>query len=103
LVPENVTDLLHSPEEICRRAIVPGHWEGILIHWCFNRSSVGTAGGAQNPASLFLCKIGTAMVPRPALDSFTRQMKRLPAAIAARALTMIAGSEMACHPDLPAV
>ena len=37
-----------------------------------------------------------------ALDGFTRQMKRLPAALR-KSMTYDRGSEMACHPELARV
>jgi IS30 family transposase len=61
--------IIHRPEEIEAR-LVPGHWEGDLIK------------GAD-----------------AVLESFTRQMKRLPAALR-RSMTYDRGSEMACHPEL---
>lgn len=95
MVPE-LLRIIHRPEEIEAR-IVPGHWEGDLIKGAFNRSSVGTL-VERKTRFVVLCKMdgnGAAAV----LDSFTRQMKRLPAALR-KSMTYDRGSEMACHPEL---
>ena len=95
MVPESLR-IIHRPEEIEAR-IVPGHWEGDLIKGAFNRSSVGTL-VERKTRFVVLCKMdgnGAAAV----LDSFTRQMKRLPAALR-KSMTYDRGSEMACHPEL---
>jgi IS30 family transposase len=47
MVPDSLR-IINRPEEIEAR-LVPGHWEGDLIKGAFNRSSVGTAGRAQDP------------------------------------------------------
>lgn len=95
MVPESLR-IINRPEEIEAR-LVPGHWEGDLIKGAFNRSSVGTL-VERKTRFVVLCKMngnGAAAV----LDSFTRQMKRLPAALR-RSMTYDRGSEMACHPEL---
>ena len=95
IVPETLR-IIHRPEEIEAR-IVPGHWEGDLIKGAFNRSSVGTL-VERKTRFVVLCKMngnGAAAV----LDSFSRQMKRLPAALR-KSMTYDRGSEMACHPEL---
>jgi len=95
IVPETLR-IIHRPEEIEAR-IVPGHWEGDLIKGAFNRSSVGTI-VERKTRFVVLCKMngnGAAAV----LDSFSRQMKRLPAALR-KSMTYDRGSEMACHPEL---
>ncbi len=95
MVPESLR-IIHRPEEIEAR-VVPGHWEGDLIKGAFNRSSVGTL-VERKTRFVVLCKMngnGAAA----ALDSFIRQMKRLPAMMR-KSMTYDRGSEMACHPDL---
>ena len=95
MVPESLR-IVHRPEEIEAR-LVPGHWEGDLIKGAFNRSSVGTL-VERKTRFVVLCKMrgnGADAV----LDSFARQMKRLPAALR-KSMTCDRGSEMACHPEL---
>jgi transposase, IS30 family len=95
MVPESLRSI-KRPEEIAAR-LVPGHWEGDLIKGAFNRSSVGTL-VERKTRFVVLCKMrgnGAEAV----LDSFTRQMKRLPAALR-KSMTYDRGSEMACHPEL---
>lgn len=95
MVPESLR-IINRPEEIEAR-IVPGHWEGDLIKGAFNRSSVGTL-VERKTRFVVLCKMdgnGAEAV----LDSFTRQMKRLPSVLR-KSMTYDRGSEMACHPDL---
>lgn len=95
MVPESLR-IVHRPEEIEAR-IIPGHWEGDLIKGAFNRSSVGTL-VERKTRFVVLCKMngnGADAV----LDSFTRQMKRLPVALR-KSMTYDRGSEMACHPEL---
>ena len=95
MVPESLR-IINRPEEIEAR-LVPGHWEGDLIKGAFNRSSVGTL-VERKTRFVVLCKMrgnGAEAV----LDSFTRQMKRLPAALR-KSMTYDRGSEMACHPEL---
>lgn len=80
-----------------RARLVPGHWEGDLIKGAFNRSSVGTL-LERKTRFVVLCKVrgnGADAV----LDSFGRQMKRLPAALR-KSMTYDRGSEIACHPEL---
>ena len=95
MVPETLR-ITHRPEEIEAR-IVPGHWEGDLIKGAFNRSSVGTL-VERKTRFVVLCKMN-GNGAQAALDSFTRQMKRLPA-IMRKSMTYDRGSEMACHPEL---
>ncbi len=88
--------IMNRPEEI-EAGLVPGHWEGDLIKGAFNRSSVGTL-VERRTRFVVLCRMrgnGAEAV----LDSFTRQMKRLPAALR-KSMTYDRGSEMACHPEL---
>jgi IS30 family transposase len=95
IVPESLR-IIHRPEEVEAR-IVPGHWEGDLIKGAFNRSSVGTL-VERKTRFVVLCKMN-GNGAEAALDSFTRQMKRLPAMMR-KSMTYDRGSEMACHPDL---
>jgi IS30 family transposase len=95
MVPESLR-IINRPEEIEAR-LVPGHWEGDLIKGAFNRSSVGTL-VERKTRFVVLCKMkgnGADAV----LDSFSRQMKRLPVALC-KSMTYDRGSEMACHPEL---
>jgi len=95
MVPESLR-IFNRPEEIEAR-LVPRHWEGGLIKGAFNRSSVGEQ-VERKTRFVVLCKTrgnGAEAV----LDSFTRQMKRLPAALR-KSMTYDRGSEMACHPEL---
>lgn len=95
MIPESLR-IINRPEEIEAR-LVPGHWEGDLIKGAFNRSSVGTL-VERKTRFVVLCKMkgnGAEAV----LDSFARQMKRLPVALR-RSMTYDRGSEMACHPEL---
>ena len=95
MVPESLR-IINRPEEIEAR-LVRGHWEGDLIKVAFNRSSVGTL-VERKTRFVVLCKMkgnGADAV----LDSFTRQMKRLPVALR-KSMTYDRGSEMACHPEL---
>ena len=85
--------IVNRPEEIEAR-LVPGHWEGDLIKGPVNRSSVGTL-VERKTRFMVLCRLrgnGAEAI----LDSFTRQMKRLPAALR-KSMTYDRGSEMACH------
>jgi IS30 family transposase len=108
MVPETLR-IVHRPEEIEAR-IVPGHWEGDLIKGAFNRSSVGTL-VERKTRFVVLCKMN-GNGAEAALDSFTRQMKRLPAMMR-KSMTYDRGSDplmvceqttagqwMACHPEL---
>lgn len=95
IVPESLK-IIHRPEEIEAR-IVPGHWEGDLIKGAFNRSSVGTL-VERKTRFVVLCKMN-GNGAEAALDSFTRQMKRLPAMMR-KSMTCDRGSEMTCHPEL---
>jgi IS30 family transposase len=88
--------IINRPEEIEAR-LVPGHWEGDLIKGAFNRSSVGTL-VERKTRFVVLCKMNGNSA-EAVLDSFTRQMKRLPAALR-KSMTYDRGSEMACHPEL---
>jgi len=95
IAPESLR-ILHRPEEIEGR-LVPGHWEGDLIKGAFNRSAVGTV-VERKTRYLILSKM-RGCTADAALEGFTRQMKRLPAALR-KSMTYDRGSEMACHPDL---
>ena len=95
IAPESLR-ILHRPEEIEGR-LVPGHWEGDLIKGAFNRSAVGTV-VERKTRYLILSKMH-GCTAAAALEGFTRQMKRLPAALR-KSMTYDRGSEMARHPDL---
>jgi IS30 family transposase len=95
MVPEALR-IINSPEEIEGR-LVPGHREGDLIKGAFNRSSVGTL-VERKTRFVVLCKMN-GNGAEAVLDSFTRQMKRLPAALR-KSMTYDRGSEMTCHPEL---
>ena len=95
MVPEALR-IINRPEEIEGR-LVPGHWEGDLIKGAFNRSSVGTL-VERKTRFVVLCKMN-GNGAEAVLDSFTRQMKRLPVALR-KSMTYDRGSEMACHPEL---
>jgi IS30 family transposase len=95
MVPESLR-IINRPEEIEAR-LVPGHWEGDLIKGAFDRSSVGTL-VERKSRFVVLCKM-RGNGADAALDSFGRQMKRLPAALR-KSMTYDRGSEMACHPEL---
>ena len=95
MVPESLR-IINRPEEIEAR-LVPGHWEGDLIKGAFNRSSVGTL-VERKTRFVVLCKMN-GNGAEAVLDSFNRQMKRLPAALR-KSMTYDLGSEMACHPEL---
>jgi IS30 family transposase len=95
MVPESLR-IINRPEEIEAR-LVPGHWEGDLIKGAFNRSSVGTL-VERKTRFVVLCKMN-GNGAEAVLDSFNRQMKRLPAALR-KSMTYDRGSEMACHPEL---
>jgi IS30 family transposase len=88
--------IIHRSEEVEAR-IVPGHWEGDLIKGAFNRSSVGTL-VERKTRFVVLCKMN-GNGAEAALDSFTRQMKRLPVMMR-KSMTYDRGLEMACHPEL---
>ena len=76
---------------------MPGYWEGYLIKGAFIRSSVGTLVERKTRFDV-LCKMNGKGADA-ALDGFTRQLKRLPAALR-KSMTYDCGSEMACHPGL---
>ena len=95
IAPESLR-IVHRPEEIEGR-LVPGHWEGDLIKGAFNRSAVGTV-VERKTRYLILSKM-RGCTAEAALEGFTRQMKRLPAALR-RSMTYDRGSEMACHLEL---
>jgi IS30 family transposase len=95
MVPESLR-IINRSEEIEAR-LVPGHWEGDLIKGAFNRSSVGTL-VERKTRFVVLCKMN-GNGAEAVLDSFTRQMKRLPVALR-KSMTYDRGSEMACHPEL---
>ena len=95
MVPESLR-IINRPDEIEAR-LVPGHWEGDLIKGAFNRSSVGPL-VERKTRFVILCKMD-GNGAEAALDSFIRQMRRLPAAVR-KSMTYDRGSEMACHPEL---
>jgi imidazolonepropionase-like amidohydrolase len=95
MVPETLR-IINRPEEVEAR-LVPGHWEGDLIKGAFNRSSVGTL-VERKTRFVVLCKMD-GNGAEAALESFSRQMKRLPAALR-KSMTYDRGSEMVCHPEL---
>lgn len=95
MVPETLR-IIHRPEEIGAR-LVPGHWEGDLLKGAFNRSSVGTL-VERKTRFVVLCKMD-GNTAEAALEGFTKQMKRLPAALR-KSMTYDRGSELACHPEL---
>jgi len=76
---------------------LPGHWEGDLIKGAFNRSAVGTL-VERKTRFIILCKMKDATA-EAALESFTRQMKKVPALLR-ESLTYDRGSEMARHEEL---
>jgi IS30 family transposase len=75
--------IINRPDEIEAR-LVPGHWEGDLIKGAFNRSSVGTL-VERKTRFVILCKMD-GNGAEAALDSFTRQMRRLRAVHASPAM-----------------
>lgn len=95
IAPESLR-IIHRPEEIEGR-LVPGHWEGELIKGAFNRSAVGTV--VERKTRFPILRKMRGCTADAALEGFTRQMKRLPAALR-RSMTYDRGSEMACHPEL---
>ena len=88
MVPKSLR-IINRPEEIEAR-LVPGHWEGDLIKGAFNRSSVGTLVERKTRFAI-LCKMD-GNGAEAALDSFTRQMGRLPAALR-KSMTYDRGSD----------
>lgn len=80
---------LRLPEEIEER-LIPGHWEGDFIKGAFNRSAVGTL-VERKSRCVVLCKLKDCSA-KAALESFTRQMQRLPAFLR-QSLTYDRGSE----------
>jgi IS30 family transposase len=94
MVPESLR-IINRPEEIEAR-LVPGHWEGDLIKGAFNRSSVGTL-VERKTRFVILCKMD-GNGAEAALDSFTRQMRRLPTALR-KSMTYDRGSDplMVCE------
>lgn len=87
----------YSPSRGNRGASGARSLEGDLIKGAFNRSSVGTL-VERKTRFVVLCKMN-GNGAEAALDSFSRQMKRLPAALR-KSMTYDRGSEMACHPEL---
>lgn len=84
------------PEDVAERKL-PGHWEGDFIKGAYNRSAVGTL-VERKTRFVVLCKMNGCGA-QTALDSFTRQMKKLPAFLRG-SLTYDRGSEMARHYEL---
>ena len=95
IAPESL-HIIRRPEEIEGR-LVPGHWEGDLIKGAFNRSAVGTV--VERKTRFVILSKMRGCTAEAALEGFTRQMKRLPAALR-KSMTYDRGSEMACHPEL---
>ena len=95
MVPESL-GIINRREEIEAR-LVPGHREDDLIKGAFNRSSVGTL-VERKTRFVILCRM-RGNNAEAVLDSFTRQTKRLPAALR-KSMSYDRGSEMACHPEL---
>jgi IS30 family transposase len=94
-VPEALR-IQNRPEDVAERKL-PGHWEGDLIKGAFNRSAVGTL-VERKTRFIILCKMKDATA-EAALESFTRQMKKVPALLR-ESLTYDRGSEMARHEEL---
>ena len=95
IVPESLK-IRHRPEEVDAR-LVPGHWEGDLIKGAFSRSSVGTL--VERKTRFLLLGKMDGNGAAAALESFTRQMRRLPLSMR-KSMTYDRGLEMACHPEL---
>lgn len=95
VAPETL-HIINRPDEVEAR-LVPGHWEGDLIKGAFNRSTVGRL-VKRNTRFVVLRKMD-GNGAEAALESFSRQMKRLPAALR-KSMTYDRGSELACHPEL---
>ncbi|QHG88105.1 IS30 family transposase [Xanthomonas cucurbitae] len=94
-VPEELR-IVHRPEEVQQR-LVPGHWEGDLIKGAFNRSCVGTL-VERKTRFVVLCRMD-GCTAADALAGFTRQLKKLPAAMRT-SLTYDRGTEMTCYAEL---
>jgi len=94
-IPEALT-IKARPEEIAER-LVPGHWEGDFLKGAFNRSAVGTL-VERKTRFVVLCKMAHCGADA-ALESFTRQLKKLPAFLR-ESLTYDRGSEMARFEEL---
>lgn len=94
-VPEAMR-IVHRPEEIEGRQ-VPGHWEGDFIKGAFNRSAVGTL-VERKTRFVVLCRMDGCTAP-DAVEGFTRQMKKVPAAMR-ESMTYDRGTEMAAHAEL---
>jgi IS30 family transposase len=88
--------IINRSEEIEAR-LVPGHWEGDLIKGAFNRSSVGTL-VERKTHFVVLCTMNRNSA-EAVLDRFTRQMKRLHAALR-KSISYDRGSDMACYTEL---
>ena len=95
MVPEAL-HIINRPEENEAR-LVPGHREGDLIKGAFDRSSVGTL--VERKTRFVVRRKMNGNGAAAVLDSFTRQMKRLPVAHR-KSRAYDRGSEMACHPEL---
>ena len=89
-------EIKNRPEDIDTR-LLPGHWEGDFIKGAFNRSAVGTL-VERKTRFVVLCKMKDCSADS-ALESFTRQMKKLPAFLR-ESLTYDRGVEMARHEEL---
>ena len=95
VIPEDLR-IRFRPEEVAERKL-PGHWEGDFIKGAYNRSAVGTL-VERKTRFVVLCKMDGCGAAA-ALESFTRQMKKLPAFLR-ESLTYDRGSEMAQHEEL---
>ena len=95
VIPEDLR-IIHRPEDVAQREL-PGHWEGDFIKGAYNRSAVGTV-IERKTRFVILCKM-TDCSADAALESFTRQMKKVPAFMR-ESFTYDRGSEMARHEEL---
>lgn len=94
-VPDELR-IVNRPEEVQQR-LLPGHWEGDLIKGAFNRSAVGVL-VERRTRYVLLCRVKDAST-QEVVDSFARQMKRVPAFMR-DSLTYDRGSEMAQYARL---
>ncbi len=95
VVPDDLR-IVHRPEDVTQRKL-PGHWEGDFIKGAYNRSAVGTV-VERKTRFVVLCKMADCSADA-ALESFTRQMKKVPAFMR-ESFTYDRGSEMARHDEL---
>ena len=95
VIPEDLR-IQFRPDDVAERKL-PGHWEGDFIKGAYNRSAFGTL-VERKTRFVVLCKM-QGCGAEAALESFTRQMKKLPAFLR-ESLTYDRGSEMAQHQEL---